>query len=436
MKFRLLPLAAGIYAHDVFQSQPNQFAALLEDPQHKGLHILVSAAGNSQSFDVDDPQALVAWRKCASHRQTNESGIIGIQHVFYAAYEAVHWLESLAPAKTNICGSCLFLHQPAWSICLDVEQQQIHLAAQDESQLDSLEAMLASVKPYQHSSHPPLFSAEAMRENGNDYRQHVEQVKRYIVAGDVFQVNIARFWHAPLSAQHLITLYADLRRCNAAPFAAFFRAGDMTILSSSPERLFHITADGCINTRPIAGTRRRGKDGDDDDMREELLLSEKEQAEHIMLVDLERNDLGRVCVPGSIEVNERMVIEQYATVQHIVSNVRGQLQQGYDLVDVFRALFPGGTITGCPKVRCMEIIQQLEPQARGPYTGTLGYMTYDGRCDCNILIRSFWHQGDTLHWAAGAGIVADSIADLEHQETNHKVAGLLAALDVTVRPGE
>jgi anthranilate synthase component 1 len=429
MKFRLLPLTSGISAHDVFQSQPSLFAALLEDPQQAGLHILASAAGESQRFDVDDPQALTAWHQLASQRQANDAGIIGIQHVFYAAYEAVHWLESLEPAKTTLLGPALFLHQPAWSICFDMAQQQIHLAADDEAQLDSLVAMLADVAPHTPTSHPPLLASDTIAEHGDAYRQHVEQVKRYIVAGDVFQVNIARFWHAPLSVQHLSTLYADLRRCNAAPFAAFFRAADMTILSSSPERLFHITADGCINTRPIAGTRRRGKGDDDDDMREELLLSEKEQAEHIMLVDLERNDLGRVCVPGSIEVNERMVIERYATVQHIVSNVRGQLQQGYDVVDVFRALFPGGTITGCPKVRCMEIIQQLEPQARGPYTGTLGYMTYDGRCDCNILIRTFWHQDDTLHWAAGAGIVADSIAEMEYQETNHKVAGLLAALE-------
>jgi len=430
MKFRLLPLTSGISAHDVFQSEPTLFAALLEDPQQAGLHILASAVGNSQRFDIGDPQALTAWRSLTKQRQSNDSGIIGIQHLFYAAYEAVHWLESLTPPKTKPTGPALFLHQPAWSICFDMTRQEIHLAAKNEAKLDDLEAMIASVEAYQHTPHSALFPAHSITENGDDYRQHVEQVKRYIIAGDVFQVNIARFWHAPLSTLYLTALYADLRRCNAAPFAAFFRAGDMTILSSSPERLFHITADGCINTRPIAGTRRRGKDGDDDDMREELLLSEKEQAEHIMLVDLERNDLGRVCVPGSIEVNERMVIERYATVQHIVSNVRGQLQQGYDLVDVFRALFPGGTITGCPKVRCMEIIQQLEPQARGPYTGTLGYMTYDGRCDCNILIRTFWHQNDTLHWAAGAGIVADSVAEMEHQETNHKVAGLLAALNM------
>ena len=147
-----------------------------------------------------------------------------------------------------------------------------------------------------------------------------------------------------------------------------------------------------------------------------------------MLVDLERNDLGRVCIPGSVEVNEAMVVEGYATVQHIVSNVRGRLREGVGLVDVFRAMFPGGTITGCPKVRCMEIIHQLERRARGPYTGEVGFSSWDGSADLNILIRTFWHHDGRLHWAAGAGIVADSDAACELKETEHKAEGLMRAL--------
>ena len=163
-------------------------------------------------------------------------------------------------------------------------------------------------------------------------------------------------------------------------------------------------------------------------LQNELLLSEKECAEHIMLVDLERNDLGRVCKPGSIEVNEHMVIEKYATVQHIVSNVRGHLSNHCDIVDLFQAMFPGGTITGCPKVRCMEIIAELEAKCRGPYTGSVGYFAWDGSADMNILIRTFWHDEGYLYWAAGAGIVADSNAEQERIETEHKASGLLRAL--------
>jgi len=203
---------------------------------------------------------------------------------------------------------------------------------------------------------------------------------------------------------------------------------DFTLISSSPERLVALSKDGVAETRPIAGTRKRSEGDADQALQDELLLSDKERAEHIMLVDLERNDLGRVCVPGSIEVDELMVVEKYPTVQHIVSNVCGQLSQQHDVVDLFQAMFPGGTITGCPKVRCMEIIHELEHQARGPYTGSLGYIAWDGSADFNILIRSFWHENENLHWAAGAGIVADSNAELEKVETEHKAAGLLRAL--------
>jgi anthranilate synthase component 1 len=165
-------------------------------------------------------------------------------------------------------------------------------------------------------------------------------------------------------------------------------------------------------------------------LKSELLLSEKEKAEHIMLVDLERNDLGRICKPGSVVVNERMTVERYSTVQHIVSNVRGHLSENRDVVDLFMAMFPGGTITGCPKVHCMEIIHAMEEQARSAYTGGVGYVAWDGSADMNILIRTFWHHQGKLHWAAGAGIVADSDPVSELEETGHKAAGLMRSLKV------
>jgi len=224
-----------------------------------------------------------------------------------------------------------------------------------------------------------------------------------------------------------------LSRITSAPFTSIVNISTgsnkpLQLISASPERLFRLHPNGDVDARPIAGTRRRGEGDKDDSLKAELLLSEKERAEHIMLVDLERNDLGRVCKPGSVDVNEHMVIEQYATVQHIVSNVRGQLEQGHSVIDLFKAMFPGGTITGCPKVRCMEIIHELEHNARGPYTGGLGYVAWNGSADMNILIRTFWHHAGQLHWAAGAGIVADSDPEHELLETEHKAEGLLRAL--------
>jgi anthranilate synthase component I len=256
----------------------------------------------------------------------------------------------------------------------------------------------------------------------------VQCVLDYIAAGDVFQVNLSRGWDATLAAPvDAATVYSALRAANPAPFAGSFAWDDWAVLSSSPERLVSVQRDA-VQTRPIAGTRPRFAGDDDAARMRELVGHPKERAEHIMLIDLERNDLGRVCVPGSIEVDELMSVESYAHVHHIVSNVRGKLRDGTSPGDVIRAVFPGGTITGCPKVRCMQIIAELEGEARGPYTGAIGYLNRDGDMDLNILIRTLWMHGDTLRFRAGAGIVADSVAELELAETRAKARGLLRAL--------
>lgn len=259
----------------------------------------------------------------------------------------------------------------------------------------------------------------------------VERIRDYLAAGDVFQVNLSRAWHAELKAGVTVAdLYQRLRRSNPAPFAASMRWDDSAVISSSPERLVQI-ADGWVQTRPIAGTRPRGLNPEDDSVHRSTLLSSlKERAEHIMLIDLERNDLGRVCEPGSIEVSELMTIESYAHVQHIVSNVRGRLKPQAGPIDAIRAVFPGGTITGCPKVRAMQIIAELEGVARGPYTGAMGYWSRCGRLDMNILIRSMLVEGERVTLRAGAGIVADSDPQAELAETRAKARGMLLALGV------
>jgi anthranilate synthase component 1 len=256
----------------------------------------------------------------------------------------------------------------------------------------------------------------------------VRAAKEYIAAGDIYQANLSRPWKLQLrTAEDAARVYAALRSANPAPFAASVRFGGMTILSSSPERLMKI-AGREVSTRPIAGTRPRlGDAAQERRDRAELVEHPKERAEHIMLIDLERNDLGRVCEPGSVSVSEYMVTESYAHVHHIVSNVRGTLRSDRTPIDALRALFPGGTITGCPKVRCMEIIAELEAEGRGAYTGSLGWLGTDGDADFNILIRTLTMRGRDIELRAGGGIVADSIPERELEETRAKARGLLRA---------
>ena len=263
--------------------------------------------------------------------------------------------------------------------------------------------------------------------------KYVEAIRRtheYIYAGDIFQANLSREWQAEVQEPVSSTaLYKSLRAANPGPFAGCVYFDEHTIMSSSPERLLELK-QGRASTRPIAGTRARGKDVNDDKLlREELIKHPKERAEHIMLIDLERNDLGRICEAGTVEVNELMVIESYEHVHHIVSNVRGQLKKNITPGQALKAVFPGGTITGCPKVRCMQIIAELEDKPREAYTGSMGYLNHDGDMDFNILIRTMHLHGNHLSFRAGGGIVYDSDPIKEVHETRAKARGLLKSLE-------
>ncbi len=260
------------------------------------------------------------------------------------------------------------------------------------------------------------------------YMEMVKKAKAYIAAGDIFQANLSLRISADIGSVSPLSLYRILREVNPAPFTAFFDFGDYAVVSSSPERLVRVTGR-TVDMRPIAGTRPRGRDRrEDGEMSAELLLNEKERAEHIMLIDLERNDLGRIADYGSVVVDEMMITEQYSHVIHIVSNVSGILASGKDCFDVIRAVFPGGTITGVPKVRCMEIIEELEGRRRGSYTGSLGYIGYNGNMDLNIIIRTFLVKGGKAYVQAGAGIVADSDPEREYYESLKKAEALLNTL--------
>ncbi|WP_197490447.1 chorismate-binding protein [Halothiobacillus diazotrophicus] len=262
------------------------------------------------------------------------------------------------------------------------------------------------------------------------YEAGVARILDYLQAGDVFQANLSRAWRfsTPQSDAGW-RIFRRLGRYNPAPFAAWYRLDEGQIISSSPERLVdHVS--GRVSTRPIAGTRRRDADrARDRALMDELRAHPKERAEHVMLIDLERNDLGRVCQPGSVQVDELMTIESFAHVHHLVSNVSGKLRPDRSVFDLLAATFPGGTITGCPKVRCMEILSELEATGRGPYTGSVGYLSLDGRMDSNILIRTVFLATDgSGEFRAGAGVVADSEPLRERIETEEKARGLLLAL--------
>ena len=258
----------------------------------------------------------------------------------------------------------------------------------------------------------------------------VGRVLDYLRAGDVFQVNLSRGWRTEFAAGvDPADLFARLRIANPAPFAGIFAGDGWAVVSASPERLVSVHGDA-VETRPIAGTRPRMPGDDDAGRIRELVGHPKERAEHVMLIDLERNDLGRVCRPGSVEVDELMSVESYAHVHHIVSNVRGRLRDGVTPGEVIRAVFPGGTITGCPKVRCMQIIAELEGVGRGAYTGAMGWLGGDGDMDLNILIRSAEVQGREVRFRTGAGVVADSDPLRELDETRAKARGMLRALGV------
>ena len=276
-----------------------------------------------------------------------------------------------------------------------------------------------------------FFGSIELLNKGSD-EEHQRQVKKcikYIFQGEIFQANLSRLWNYRVDKGIGATdIYRQLRLKNPSPFSGLVNYKNSFIISSSPERLVSVN-ENFLETRPIAGTRPRGSSGlHDIELSNELINSDKEKAEHLMLVDLERNDISKVCEPGSVKVNEMMTIESYAHVHHIVSNVCGQKIRNISPGKIISSVFPGGTITGCPKVRCMEILGELEKIGRGPYTGSFGYITHSGNMDVNILIRSMLLENNNLFFRAGGGIVADSAPEAETLETEAKANGMLNAL--------
>ena len=449
------PLPPSIDLLDLHRQSPQRYPMLLESSAHGTAQgrwdLLLAASGESLQLDANgvtrDDQGRespgdflsaldVTWM---SHRQLREEPRWPFRGgwALLLGYELAAQVEPIlrlpaaggcmpvamalrcpaAVLRDHASGECIAIAEPGHAALLD--RIALDLAATDS---------LSGIGPWQ----PPV---ELYEDPPDRYTDGVARILDYLRAGDVFQVNLSRAWHARFTARvEPAALFQRLRDNNPAPFAGVFAGAGWAVVSASPERLASVRGD-IVETRPIAGTRARSPGDDDAAHIRELVGHPKERAEHVMLIDLERNDLGRVCTPGSVEVDELMSVESYAHVHHIVSNVRGRLRSDATPGDVIRAVFPGGTITGCPKVRCMQIIAELEGDGRGAYTGAIGWLNRDGDLDLNILIRSAELEddlsgGSRLRFRTGAGIVADSDPQRELDETRAKARGMLRALGV------
>jgi anthranilate synthase component 1 len=366
--------------------------------------------------------------------------------VGYVAYDAVRFFERLpATLRGDLDLPELYFMIPASILVFDNVAQSIKVVVNVDlrdpttdprrayeaavARIDELVARLGAAVRFPEAITDPEAPPPAIHANLTqaEFGALVERAKEYIRAGDVIQVVLAQRMDMPLRAAPF-NVYRALRTIEPSPYMFYLQLGDQILVGASPEVMVRVE-DGEITVRPIAGTSPRGtQEMEDRELERALLADPKEIAEHIMLLDLGRNDVGRVAAVGSVEVTERMVVERYSHVMHIVSNVRGRLAEGRDAYDAFRATFPAGTLSGAPKIRAMEIIEELEPVRRGVYGGAVGYFGFGGTMDTCIAIRTMLIKGDTVYVQTGAGIVADSDPEREHAECLNKARGMLQAL--------
>ena len=410
-----------------------------------GQVITVSTDGvEVERAEVDDP---LAWIETFAARY-RVAPVVGLPRftgglVGYFGYDTVRYIEPrLGPCRKpdplNTPDILLLVSEEVivfdnlsgrLYLVVHADPAQADAVAQAERRLDELVTMLAQATPRPAKRRAVQVSEDDFVSGFTKagFEQAVVRIKDYILAGDIMQVVISQRLSVPFSAQPL-DLYRALRSLNPSPYMFYLDMGDFHVVGSSPEILVRLE-EGMVTVRPIAGTRRRGADeAQDRALEEELLADPKERAEHLMLIDLGRNDIGRVCETGTVQVTEQMQVERYSHVMHIVSNVTGQLRQGLSAMDTLRATFPAGTVSGAPKVRAMEIIDELEPVKRGIYAGAVGYLSWYGNMDTAIAIRTAVIKDGTLHIQAGAGVVADSVPKYEWMETMNKGRAVFRAV--------
>jgi len=446
----VFPKKVSVDLSQLHECHPERYPFLLESVAQGGLgefDILFAFPQETVQLNTlseqDDfrNQITADFERLKVDASLNEAGLPFTGGWFaYFSYDYAQVVEPVLALPTSKFPLAVLTRVPVAVIVKHATQELFIIAEPEYAEaVEKITADIQSVFSSEFLSPPVRVQANASTEEPpQKYLNGIQAIKEYILSGDIFQVNLSRQWQVSLEkGVTALAVYRALREHNPAPFAALANFTDQhgkpwRIISSSPERLVKYQAPW-VEARPIAGTRKRSADlKADQALMDELIAHPKERAEHIMLIDLVRNDLGRICQHGTVEVNELMVVETYEHVHHIVSNVRGKLQEGLSPMDILHAVFPGGTITGCPKIRCMEIIAELEQMPREAYTGSLGYINRDGSLDLNILIRTmiqFEQAGvPTVQFRAGGGIVADSIAEHELQEAGHKAKGLINAL--------
>lgn len=356
--------------------------------------------------------------------------------VGYLSYDLVHHIEKLPRKAIDDIGIPeLYMGFYDWVIVVDHLKAETYLATPElniAKEAEKIEEITEIIRDnereynYTIASEVGEYQSISLKSNftKDDYLETIEQVRRYIKSGDIYQANLTQRFTGEVSVSSY-ELYRDLRRNSPAPFGAFLNFGDVDILSNSPERFIQVR-DRIVETRPIKGTRPRGKTIQEDEaLKSELLNSKKDRAELLMIVDLERNDLGKVSRTGTVKVPELFELEEYTNVHHLVATVQGELREDKDLVDLIEATFPGGSITGAPKIRAMEIIDELEPTQRSVYTGAIGYLGFDGSLDLNIAIRTIIKKKNQIYFQVGGGITWDSNPKEEYQETLDKAESII-----------
>ncbi len=408
----------------------NDKAFLLDDGVPEGRELDPLEGLNRLNFDDE-----IKTVEYIPHFWGGWAGVLG--------YELAGFFENLPLRKDDGLGiPDLYLIQVDRLVVYDHKDEVLKFIVSDEGpgdysalveEVQRFWTRLEKFSAHSDSAHPPSNgiknTSNGLHSNMSrkEYVDCVKRAKTYIEEGDIYQANLSQRFETSYQGDPF-DLFLRLRSVNPSPFSGYLKLNGFAIVSSSPERLVKVE-NSCVETRPIAGTRPRSRDpATDKSLSAELLLNEKERAEHLMLVDLERNDLGRICKTGSVHVSDLMFLEQYSHVSHIVSNIKGELKSEVSVKDILRAVFPGGTITGCPKVRCMEIINELETQTRGPYCGSFGYIGFSGYMDLNIIIRSILVQNGKACFNVGGGIVADSNPEREYQETLDKAEAMIQVL--------
>ncbi|MBV2089529.1 MAG: aminodeoxychorismate synthase component I [Candidatus Thiodiazotropha sp. (ex Ctena orbiculata)] len=429
-----LPWAAFLDSCHPYTEQ-GRYDILSADPQTvlitRGEHTRIVPSGGSMRLSTEDPFQLLSNALGPIQQGVEDLPFCG-GAIGYFGYDLARRLESLpslAEDVEQLPEMAVGIYD--WSLVVDHQQQCSWLVGQNPARLERFRRMLLSVA--ENSSKPANLSPYRVvgsicsNMNREEYLASLARIKKYIQDGDCYQVNFAQRFSVTAEGDTW-QAYKGLRQLNAAPFAAYLNTPDCQILSSSPERFLELR-NGLVESKPIKGTAPRGEDSIEDMMLAEMLKnSSKDQAENLMIVDLLRNDLGKVCATGTVTVPELFKLESFARVHHLVSKVCGELAAGENALSLLRACFPGGSITGAPKLRAMEIIEELEPHRRGIYCGSIGYVSFDGDMDTNIAIRTMVHaQGITRLWAGG-GIVADSDPEAEYRETYHKASALFDLL--------